>query len=70
MYMTVLPRNIPSVYNNPDRNIPCICDILIKTIRVQNNPNYNHSRMMDRIMHEPHLAWTTRSQVGLNLVLT
>ena len=39
MYLTVLPRNISSVYNNPARNIPCICDILIKTIRVQNNPN-------------------------------
>ncbi len=27
--------------NNPDRNIPCICDIHIKSILVQNNPNEN-----------------------------
>ncbi len=27
-------------------------------ILVQNNPNYNHSRRMDRIMHELHHAWT------------
>jgi hypothetical protein len=37
----------PDQKHHPDRNIPCICDIHIKTIRVQRNPHYHHSRRMD-----------------------
>jgi hypothetical protein len=53
MYSTVMPRNISSVKNNPDGNIACICEIHIKTNRVQNSPNYHYFRRMDRITHGP-----------------
>ncbi len=48
MYSIVLPRNVPSVYNNPDHNISCISDVPINAILVQNmlltrpNPTYRH----------------------------
>jgi hypothetical protein len=62
MYSTVLPRFIPSVLNNPDHNIPCICNIHIKTILVRNN-----YRRMDSITYGPHQTWTLRSRHWVKL---
>ncbi len=36
MYSMILPWNVPSLSNNADHNIPCVCDILITAILVQN----------------------------------